>query len=689
MNAFMVALALLAEPLVSFHADAVRTGALVESLADQSGRKLTFSPAVADEPVVADFSNVPLNDVLSRIALVVGAEWIAENDELRLTRTSALIARQQREERERIVSAWKEVLDAGEKEVNELTKFDEDQARKFADLLKRLEEDDSMMSTLQLENPTNRAAALLLARIGAQAISSLAIGERVVYSDHPTPMQRSFPPGSIAILNDLRQSAKWLKDAAAIRSIYSGLIRLGTGNFSQYGKTVLAVARTGLLRLSYSILVVDRQGEGIAFGSGTIPGFYRTLYAPRSERGPRLELTNEILLSAKIASQAGVAMASGMPLQLPNGKVIQVSSWRTLSERDDVPLDRGMGRILSDPVTYDPIGLYFGKLLRQVAKNDRVAVLGTVGDDSLFDFARELITFGSFTQSAFLEFLEQKNVPNAARAPYAEIKRDDGWLIVQPYLPVYARSTRFDRLAARELIQALQSKQYASADDGVRYVSKSAHAIGIRSIDKILISHATPSVDQTSIDGILRTPAEFFAAAGPEIWRTILNRSIPYSRLSTNLRNILHQWVYWSTQLATDVSMNFDVAGESPLAKEPTEAFSNGIPGDSIVEIEVIELPAVIAKSTTGHYFNMSVYSWAYDSENPTRAYEGFRPATQFCYLITLSLPGGRKATRTMIETVPRIGSTFVSREQLPQELLRAYEQANAILRGGSHSGPS
>lgn len=234
------------------------------------------------------------------------------------------------------------MLDAGEKEVNELTEFDEEQAKELVDLMKQLEEDDSMIAKLQLESPTNRAAVLLLARIGAQAISTLAIGERVVYSEHPTPMQRPLPTGFSAILSDLLCNSRLLKEAGSTRSIYSGLIRLGTGNFSQNGKTVLAIVRTGLLRLSYSILVVDRQGEGITFGSGTTPGYYRILYAPRSEAGRRLDLTNEIVLLAKIASEVGVAMASGIRLQLPNGKVIRVSSWRTISERDNVPLDRSM-----------------------------------------------------------------------------------------------------------------------------------------------------------------------------------------------------------------------------------------------------------------------------------------------------------------------------------------------------------
>lgn len=685
-----MALAFLVEPLVSFQADAVRTADLVETLAAQSARKLTCSPAVAQEPVVVDFTKVPLSEVLSRLALVVGAEWVEENGELRLTRTSDLIAKQQRQERERILAAWKDMLEAGEKEVSELPVFDENEAKRFAELLKQLEEDDSIISKIQLENPTNRAAVLLLARIGAQAISSLAIGERVVYSDHPTPMQRAFPPGSSAILNDLARSSKRLKEAGVTRPTYSGLIRLGVGNFSQYGKTVFAITRTGPLRLSYSILVVDQEGNGIAYGSGSAPEFLRTLYAPRSERGPRLDLTTETLLLAKIACEAGVASASGTRTQLPNGREVGVSSWMTHSERDGVPLDRGMGRILSDPVTYDPIGLYFGKLLRQIAKHEKLWVLGTVGDDILFRLAQGLTFFGIATHGDFLEHLDQNHVPKAARVPYAEISRETGWLIVQPYLPVNARANRFNRFAARELIQAIQSKQYAAADDGIRYVSKSAHTISFGSIDKILISHATPSVDQTSIDKILITPAEFFAAAGPQTWRTFLNRSIPYSHLPPNLRKIVHQWVYWSSRMGRDVSLNFHYPRESPLAKEPTELLPNGIPGDTIVEIEVIELPAVIAKSTTAHYFNMSVYSLAYESSfysltQTTRTYEAFRPAMEFSYVVTVHLPGGVKESRTLVETVPRIGSTFVGREQLPQDLLKQYEEARIRLPGGDH----
>ena len=65
----LCALALvLLQGTVSFEADAVRTDALVADLARQTGRQLLCDAVVASEPVIAQFKDQPLDDVLKVFA---------------------------------------------------------------------------------------------------------------------------------------------------------------------------------------------------------------------------------------------------------------------------------------------------------------------------------------------------------------------------------------------------------------------------------------------------------------------------------------------------------------------------------------------------------------------------------------------------------------------------------------------
>ncbi|MER3413665.1 MAG: hypothetical protein C4341_05405 [Armatimonadota bacterium] len=62
-----------ANPTVTHQANAVRAGDLVRSLSDQSGISLAVSPALESEPVITEFRDRPLDEVLDALALVVAA----------------------------------------------------------------------------------------------------------------------------------------------------------------------------------------------------------------------------------------------------------------------------------------------------------------------------------------------------------------------------------------------------------------------------------------------------------------------------------------------------------------------------------------------------------------------------------------------------------------------------------------
>src|SRR3712207_545206 len=85
--------------------DAIRTDALIQELAKQSGRALACDAMLAAEPVVADFADQPLDAVTKQLAWVVGGEWVKRGETLVLTRPNALRLQQAREEDQKVREA--------------------------------------------------------------------------------------------------------------------------------------------------------------------------------------------------------------------------------------------------------------------------------------------------------------------------------------------------------------------------------------------------------------------------------------------------------------------------------------------------------------------------------------------------------------------------------------------------------
>ena len=345
-------------------------------------------------------------------------------------------------------------------------------------------------------------------------------------------------------------------------------------------------------------------------------------------------------------------------------------------------------------MTYDPVGFVFGRLIRQVASTEKLSLIATLPDSALFRLGSEAAFGRMRTQGDFFEFLTQSNAPASFRTPYSEIERRDGWLLAKPAYPSFARAERFNRAAARDMIRAVQARGAAAVEDAVEYVGKTPFTPNITSVDKIMLSHATPTIDRGGVEGILQPPIDFFASMGSGGWRQSMGQTIPFSRLTPRLKNLVEQWVYWSGTLRSRSEVRFmpeDARRPSPLLSEPTEVLPNGIPSDAPIHIEAKEIPAVIARSKSRHLFNLSIYSLAWfetghgrpdlDGENvQPRVYDSFCPAVQRLYTVTIQLPGNLKESRTLVETVPIPGTSEVKRENLPESFLNGIQEAKELL---------
>src|SRR5581483_7978542 len=206
---------------------------------------------------------------------------------------------------------------------------------------------------------------------------------------------------------------------------------------------------------------------------------------------------------------------------------------------------------------------------------------------------------------------------------------------------------------------------------------------------KLSISHANPSVDRIQVETVLRSPVNFFAALGQSRWKNVVGQSLRLGSLPPEAKAIVVRWVFSASGMRKSSQDWYSYERVTPATSDPTEIFADGIPESCIVNVSVVQRPAMIAKTNTRHVIGMSVFdysefssrsSYKLNERGDVRTIESVMPVTQNWYTITVSLPGDYVVERTMTEMVPAPGAAFVALDQIPNELKKAIESAKKDL---------
>jgi hypothetical protein len=174
-------LALLAPP-VSIELSAGRLDQAVEALERASGRRLECAANLGAEVVVLAVVDRPVEEVMGRLAEVVGGDWETVGNAQRLVRRSVP---SRDPEGARKIAAWLEANRPG--------RFDAD------DLAWRMKQGiaafspraESPLREMDAKGPAARALARAVEAIGVASLAGLPLRTRVVYANRPTAAQRA------------------------------------------------------------------------------------------------------------------------------------------------------------------------------------------------------------------------------------------------------------------------------------------------------------------------------------------------------------------------------------------------------------------------------------------------------------------------------------------------------------------
>lgn len=241
---------------VSFVCRAERLERMLPELGKVLGVTLVPSPKVADEVMVVSVPNVLAADLMDRVAKVLACRWQPLGGGFQLEPSTVLRNIEERDARQTLVQAIRKSIDE-----------------------QSAAEDDSYV--LASSGPPTQYR-LMLKLLDPEAIAGLSVGDRIVFSTHPTLAQRSFSgdpsPMVDAIVADLNRQSK---SAAAAQEASDKLlsdrgeplpIRERPTQIGGVAKAILAVTRESLDAYRVDLRLYDARGKVTLDGSPAFVG---------------------------------------------------------------------------------------------------------------------------------------------------------------------------------------------------------------------------------------------------------------------------------------------------------------------------------------------------------------------------------------------------------------------------------
>ncbi|MEZ0324691.1 MAG: hypothetical protein ACAH95_02195 [Fimbriimonas sp.] len=695
-------IALLVPPLVSYESNAVPVAELVASLASQSGQRLEAGKEIASEPVIVQFKDKPLDDVLKILADVLQAEWTTSSGALRLGRSSSLMKTQESAEQAVIAARVKDMLQAAGKTAEDAPQLDANQALLLMDRYRLVQINNADLEIeiqrMATQNPVARAAAPLILHL-TKDLATMKSRDRVVFSDSPTPAQRLLPSKASTALRDLRAALQLLEEAKEKVGVKKnqrfihvmGMPTLGPATTKDgYGKTLLMVERLGTLAYSWKVLMVAKDGAGVLTGAGRIPEQTMDSSYGASHKGVELELSEAQTTFAELWNfgyqTAGVRFA-----WLPDGSKITGSFGVSMHESKGNDTLAPIRHLLNDPMMNDPLGILPGPLVRQFAGSR--PLIASIPDTTIADFARRINQDKLKTIGDVTECLEQTRSPAVLRLPYVVLESKEDWLLVKPYLPVSTRKAGIARVPLRELMSSIKSQGTLTLSAATNYYRASGRVPSFGSLDMIYAANVDAGLDDTAVQDVFNSSLPFLASLSPAQWQSA-KAGLSLGEMTTGQRAILQKWAYidflgnYERVVPERGKQQMGFQRHYPLDIESTEMFPRGLPPATTVTISTTETPVVLAKASSGFNFTIDAESLGlFDTmrENPVqnpeaaaRNLEAFRMGRRIGYKIVVQLTDDLAPQYGVGEVQPIASSTYGPRENLPKAFLRKVEEAKA-----------
>ena len=582
----------------------------VESTLEAVGRAmnkpLRATPRVAGFSLMVRVENVAPNDLLTRIADVVGGEWRQDGDTLVLSSDAGLetrLGRQLDPKRVAVVAARLATMVSQ----TEALQFDEAFAKGqraegqklFGSMMAGGGAEDFnpgkfLSSSLMTQSPATKAIAQILAKIGPEPLAGMRLGDRVVLALAPTRAQGRLPAGSEAIvrrfLSENAALVTAMKNTAPndgsfdlMGMMAGGLGGLGGGPTPAAGPEALGFAHLELTlaagTIAAQLKAFDRDGAPIGNGLAIID-----LPSPEPAPLPRDD-PGEPLSVTPLGSEWGAkyrAIAEGTVSPQNGFAAIGAMFSKAGVEERNRAFAKGLSPELRTFLTSLDVRQPAEPLFTPVAAALRGNLVATVPDDGLVTLAG-IVTDPKATTTTALRDLRAANA-------YSVVQKD-GWTVVGAATPARLREAFADRVPLANLTRAVMASGYPRLADLAGYAVLQRNVAGALSLGAPIVALVQGPSALSLATNPLVTEFETLRVWGSlsKEQRDLLanGRGVAYSALSADasaaLARILYNSPIGPSEEPGDGSPNpmamlGGIFGTENRAAERTVRFPDGVP---------------------------------------------------------------------------------------------------------------
>ncbi len=604
---------------VTYFTRASRASQVLKELGKLAKVDLQASPQNQNDVLVISVKDLPLKDVMTRIALATSGDWKQEGSTYRLVASTIIRKQEDREEsakrtakvrkaiNSRLTEEKKALDEAAKAELatKKGNKADTTAKKKTADEIAA----DAIEAFGQRGTPEESAITALLADIDPSVLAQIDEGDRIVFSTDPTRMQRSLGGGATEIINNLiqRHDSNVGDKKPDLNDALGGM----TEQQADMVRQMMRRQNTGKIgAVAKALLIASNASSGSFLNSDTL-GIELRLYDAKGKvvftSTSNLQFDDDNVMQKVMAAAATAAAARlGTPTNKPevdnskktpieysaDSKALQESVKGMMVGKWTVQLKRELRQKLFLPNLYDPLSFGETDQVLSYAKYVGKPLVANIPDSA----SEGIQPFGDGNSTTVESFAE-----DLKKAVKMQIVQDEAFTVLKPAFPVRARAERLDRLALAALLQATQEKGIPTLDDLANYaaVSPNPMAGGVGSLYLFLF---VPGGMPMGFDGMQSWDMlKFYSQLTPDARASLLNGGkIPLGALSGLQRTAVERMIYGAgAQLSIedpqkkpseDVPAWMSMMGGGSSAEdyrgEPTEVVPNGLPGTGYLEMK-------------------------------------------------------------------------------------------------------
>lgn len=711
---------------VEYRTVAAPVGRVLADIAKLTKVNVQAAPTMANEIIVIGVKDMPLRQLLKRIAEVTTGRWDESAERMALVRdTATMRAQEDAEYRIRLGFIQKEIKELvaslSPKKAPPKTTKPKTEAEEMAEDMQ-----DMMTGGVDAETPSGRAIIKLVQALGATPFANIGKDDRVVFATTPTRMQRVLPSSAPTLLEQLvREQNEYAKKQASLpteeestgdpemdKRLKEFAARFSFGNDNSVidrpaVKAILIAEREGFNpNVQLSLRLYDEKGSVMLNGSGYLSvgeagimdDFMPTLPGQEGEKKPAKQYDpkeKEIEFSPLVKDRMSLKFDFSNPAAMPT-------------------MSPALREALLHPETTDPLAYQESESLLETAKAKGLNVIANLPDGSG--------AMGSmFSGMAMMEGVAQTQKLTPSRYYDTLLADKDLKIVVEgtemtirPTAPALSRKTRLNRAALGTLIRAAEAKGSAGLDDIAAYAVQAEPPFETPAAMTYLMFFA-PNAMSNGMSGMLdwNLLRLYGGLSADQKQGLVSGRRIPYGQLSTTQQGLVTRMVFGAGS-----NLNVDRPGEKKAddedmfglmfgammgrsgpaqdyRDEPTELMPNGVLPQAFLQIDAIKGYAVYPADKLNPMFGMgalgaeelSLFAWMKEEPMFQEA-SGFMPTLNNVKLgsrltlnVKIQLAEAVNYKGTLRDDRLEAGAKAVPMGQLPADLLADVEKRKEKLK--------